>query len=177
MDYIEVFQAMLADMRSDLRYWLRGNTEQYLYRETADGKDANAVNRLRLCYALAYSEKPVPEKGEVLRVLFDAACTAAERTGGGGDAILLLTAMLKESDSADPELLYRARMAAGSGYDPANCRIVPAEEYSLEDCMKVASATGMTSYLFTLTVCASRIYDEETVRRLRERYAVNGRGN
>ena len=176
MDYIEVFQAMLADMRSDLRQWLRGNKEQYLYTEPAGGKDANAVNRLRLCYALAYSEKDIPEKAEAVRALFDAALTAAEQTGAGGEALLLLTAMLKESGDPEPELLYRARMAAGSGYDSAKCRIVPAEEYSLEDCMKAAANTGMTSYLFTLLVCASRMYDDETVRRLRERYAVNGRG-
>lgn len=176
MDYIEVFQAMLADMRSDLRQWLRGNKEQYLYKESADGKDANAVNRLRLCYALAYSEKAVPEKAEAVRELFDAALTAAEQTGTGSGALLLLTAMLKEADDAAPELLYRARMAAGSGYDAAKCRIVPAEAYSLEDCMKTAADTGMTSYLFTLLICASRMYDDETVRRLRERYAVNGRG-
>ena len=42
--------------------------------------------------------------------------------------------------------------------------------------MKAAASTGMTSYLFTLLICASRMYDDETVRRLRERYAVNGRG-
>ncbi|MBR3447114.1 MAG: hypothetical protein IKH27_04865 [Oscillospiraceae bacterium] len=176
MDYIEVFQAMLADMRSDLRHWLRGNKEQYLCTETADGKDANAVNRLRLCYALAYSEKEIPEREQTVRALFDAALAAAEKTGGGSDALVLLTAMLKEAGNPEPELLYRARMAAGSGYDPAKCRIVPPEEYSLEDCMKAAASTGMTSYLFTLLICASRMYDDETVRRLRERYAVNGRG-
>ena len=176
MDYIEVFQAMLADMRSDLRQWQRGNKEQYLYAETADGKDANAVNRLRLCYALAYSEKEIPDKEAAVRALFDAALAAAEQTGSGSGALVLLTAMLKETGGADPELLYRARMAAGSGYDPAKCRVVPAEEFSLEDCMKTASDTGMTSYLFTLLICASRMYDDETVRRLRERYALNGKG-
>lgn len=176
MDYIEVFQAMLADMRSDLRQWLRGNKEQFLFTEAADGKDANAVNRLRLCYALAYSEKDIPEKEAAVRELFEAALTAAEKTGNGSESLLLLTAMLKEAGDIAPELLYRARMAAGSGYDPAKCRIVPAEEFSLEDCMKAAANTGMTSYLFTLMICASRMYDDETVRRLRERYAVNGRG-
>ena len=176
MDYLEVFQAMLADMRSDLRHWLRGNTEQYLEQDAADGRGASgAAARLRLCYALAYSDKPVPEKDQILRALFDAECTAAERTGSGSEALQLLTAMLKESDHGDPELLYRARMAVGSGYDPARCRIVPPEEYSLEDCLKAAAGTGMTSYMFTLMICASRMYDDETVRSLRERYAVNGR--
>lgn len=173
MDYLEVFRAMLADLRSDLRHWLRGNTEQYLYHESIDAhgavRDANAAARLRLCYALAYSEKPVPECEKVLRALYDAECTAAERTGStAGDALLLLTAMLKEYEPSDSPLFARA-----GKLNPADCKIAPPEAYQPEDCLRIAAETGMRSYLLTLLLCASRMYDEETVRVLRERYTVS----
>ena len=176
MDYIEVFQAMLDDMRSDLRHYLRGNQKDYLYRAQTDAADANAVNRLRLCWALAYSDKPVQEQAQIVRTLFDAECTALERSGnpGGSTALTLLTAMLKEYEPADGPLFERLTKAA-PGCDPAACRIRPAEEMTLEDCMETAAATGMGSYLFTLTVCASRMYDAETVQRLREKYRVQGK--
>ena len=165
MEYIEVFQAMLADMRSDLRHWLRGNTAEYAFQETSGGKDANAAARLRLCYALAYAEKPVAEQEQIVRALFDAECTAAAHGAGTGAAMRLLTAMLKEYEPADSPLFARAK-----GCDPAGCAVRRLEQYSLEDCMEAASETGMNSYLFTLMICASRLCGADALRRLQERF-------
>lgn len=165
MEYIEVFQAMLADMRSDLRHWLRGNTAEYGFQETSGGKDANAAARLRLCYALAYSEKPAAEREKIVRALYDEECTAAEHGTGTGTAMKMLTAMLKEFEPADSPLFARAK-----GCNPSGCEIRPLERYSLEDCMETASETGMTSYLFTLMVCASRLCGEDALLRLQERF-------
>ncbi len=165
MEYIEVFQAMLADMRSDLRHWLRGNTAEYMYHETSGGKDANAAARLRLCYALAYADRADAAREQIVRTLFDEECRAAENGAASGTAMKLLTAMLKEYEPADSPLFARAK-----GCDPAGCDVRRLEQYSLEDCMEAASETGMHSYLFTLMVCASRLCGEDALRRLQERF-------
>ena len=97
--------------------------------------------------------------------LYDEECAAAEHGTGTGTAMKMLTAMLKEFEPADSPLFARAK-----GCNPSGCEIRPLERYSLEDCMETASETGMTSYLFTLMVCASRLCGEDALLRLQGRF-------
>ena len=55
MDYIEVFQAMLADMRSDLRHWQRGNRAEFLFRPEADPEAQQNPEMKRLCQIMNYA--------------------------------------------------------------------------------------------------------------------------
>lgn len=172
MKCTDIFEAMIADLQSDVQDYLRGNTGQFLYQSNTDAdgsvRDVNAENRMRLCCALAFGAEPA--RGEILRTLLDAECAAREAgcLPECGCAMTLLTAALKETEPADSPLLDRAKQA---GCGAADCGIPKLDEMTPAMCIAAASGAGMTSYLCTMFDAAKQEVPAAEYAELLQKYA------
>ena len=138
MRYLDVFDAMLTDLQSEVLNFLRGNRAAYLYDEAA-GDDPNQQNRDRLCCALAAAKQPVPERESVVRALYAAECGARKSSAAKNSvAQQILTKLLREYDASVPAC------------ESDVCALFSEKEPEPDACIRLAGALGMTSYACTM---------------------------
>ena len=142
MRYLDVFDAMLTDLQTEVLNFLRGNHAAYLYDDAADAA-VNQQNRDRLCCALAAAKEPVPERESVVRTLYAAECEARKQNAAKDSiAMGILTKLLREYDASVPVC------------DSDVCALLFEKEPEADACIRLAGALGMTSYACTMVdVC------------------------
>ncbi|MCR4759458.1 MAG: hypothetical protein K5705_04205 [Oscillospiraceae bacterium] len=141
MRYLDVFDAMLTDLQTEVLNFLRGNRAAYLYDEAADA-GLNQQNRDRLCCALAAAKQPVPERESVVRALYAAECEARKQNPAENSiAAEILTKLLREYDASVPAC------------DSDVCALLSEKEPEPDACIRLAGALGMTSYACTMVDC------------------------
>lgn len=163
MRYLDVFDAMLTDLQTEVLNFLRGNRAAYLYEEAADA-DRNQQNRDRLCCALAAAKQPVPERESVVRTLYAAECEAQKQNAAKNSiAIGILTKLLREYDASVPAC------------DSDVCVLLSENEPEPDACIRLADALGMTSYVCTMVDACRAEYGGSLPEKLAACAVLTGR--
>ncbi len=157
MSYVEDFKNVIFGYSDDVKRYLSGDKEDYVYCEEKSLEhgiyDKNHKNRKRLCYALTYDVCEVTDKKDIIRELFIEELEDRETNSfqGIGDNLEMLTSLLLEiGDPADKELFERAKNAnfdCACGYEPRIIKPTPLDEYSLYDCINALSDLGETELM------------------------------
>lgn len=161
MPYIEKFKQVIFGYSADIKKYLSGDKEDYIYcgeKSPENGTyDKNYTNRKRLCYALVYNVCEVPDKENLVRELFLEELKDRETNSfqGIGDNLEMLSSLLMEiNDPADKKLFERAKNAnfdCACGYEPQILNLPPLDEYSLPDCIEALSDLGETELMIKFT--------------------------
>lgn len=161
MSYIEDFKNVIFGYSGDIKKYLSGDKEDYVYCEEKSNEyginDKNYKNRKRLCYALMYNVCEVTDKENIIRELFIEELKDRETNsfqGIGYNLEMLSSLLLEIDDPADKKLFERAKNAnfdCACGYEPQIIKPTPLDEYSLFDCINSLSGLGETELMLKFT--------------------------
>lgn len=161
MSYIEDFKNVIFGYSDDVKKYLSGDKEDYIYCEEKSLEhgiyDKNFRNRKRLCYALTYNVCDIADKEKLIRELFIEELKDRETNSfqGIGDNLEMLTSLLlKIGDPSDKPLFERAKNAnfdCACGYEPRITEPTPLDEFSLYDCINALSDLDETELMLKFT--------------------------
>ena len=160
MTYTDDFKKVIFGYSRDIKRYISGEREDYVFCEAKDGNaiyDKNHTSRKKLCYALTYNVCEIMDKEKIIRELFIEELKDRETNSfqGIGDNLEMLTSLLLEiGDPADKPLLERAKNANFDCYCGYEARIIeptPLDEFSLYDCINALSDLGETELMLKFT--------------------------
>ncbi|MDE6724917.1 MAG: hypothetical protein K2J79_04860 [Ruminiclostridium sp.] len=161
MSYIEDFKNVIFGYSRDIKRYLSGDKEDYIYCEEKSLEhgiyDKNHKNRKRLCYALTYNVCEVTDKKNIVRELFIEELKDRETNsfqGIGGNLEMFTSLLLEIGDPSDKPLFERAKNAnfdCACGYEPRIIEPMPLDEFSLYDCINALSDLGETELMLKFT--------------------------
>ena len=205
MEYIEIFKEMLGSLRADVKKYISGNKEEYLYKKQHTEKwgdtDCNYTNRQRLLYGLLYKVCDVakPDRERIIRELLETEIVSRENESfqGIGENLEMLTYLMYPYRRKEDEKLFERAKNANfdcfCGYmhdalDAYNSYYEkPIDSYSLERCIDISGELGLKEfccrfvdiYKDQVTDIADyrslKRYSEYTGRREDFTFAVEGR--
>ena len=117
MTYTDDFKKVIFGYSRDIKRYISGEREDYVFCEAKDGNaiyDKNHTSRKKLCYALTYNVCEIMDKEKIIRELFIEELKDRETNSfqGIGDNLEMLTSLLLEiGNPSDKPLFERANNA------------------------------------------------------------------